>query len=713
MTEVLFIASTRPQFGVLADSVRKFRDHGASVRLAGTFNLDAAASELAPVDLTEVHQLPRSLAGRSSAVRRKAEQLPAGTRAWIQVKGDSWMRTRARGAHVLVALDPGAVYTVWRLAQYNRGAKALFGLAPALKAVEELARSGAVKPRNALAVIPSPAVVARDVRRSVNGVPAAVMRTVTARPLMRSAIGARLWRGAVTAPGIPAQMRINVSRYVAEGMLSAGRTSGAAIALAAAAAKIPDQGRRAKLLDESVMKEISKGLSPQELSQAVGAQLAHADTQFAAGEHDEAAGALNRALTLAFHRVIHLDQLSSPLAKDAEGFVKPLHASKAMRAVATPRGREVPAAPAPTDRPLRLLVTTSGNDNFLHHILAHFGNHPGVELRFLDLATQKSLKQIAWAARRILADRLAGGSTDYQEEVERLIRPHLDWADTVFIDWSVGPAAMFTTIDPGDTRVVLRLHSYEAFTRWPHMTDFSRVDDMVFVAPHVRDLVTSLTPQLRGEQAPRTHVLDNAMDLTAFRRPKSPDARFTLGLIGISQVAKDPLWAIDVLRRVREQDDRYRLLLIGGDMNPKNSRATREYRQELDQALVPLVESGAVVQLGPTNDVPSALTGVGTVLSSSVREGCHVGLMEGAASGALPVVRDWPFYAGRPNSARTLYPESWIVDSPEDAARRIIEHTATEEAWQEAGKLAADHAVSAWDWPVVRKQFEKLLLDER
>ncbi|WP_405678207.1 glycosyltransferase family 1 protein [Streptomyces sp. NBC_01511] len=713
MIEVLFIASTRPQFGVLADSVGKFQDHGARVRLAGTFHVRAVTSDLAPIDLTEVHQLPRSLALRGSAVRRKADRLPAGMRIWIQVKGDSWMRACARRAHVLVALDPGAVYTVWRLAQYNRHAKALFGLAPALKAVEELASSGFVEPRNVLAGIPSPTVVARNVRRSVNGVPAAVMRTVTARPLMRSAIGARLWRHAVTAPGIPAQARVNISRHVAEGMLSAGRTSGAAIALAAAAARIPDQGRRAELLDESVMKEISNGLSPQGLSQAVGAQLAHADSQFAAGEHDEAAQALDRGLTLAFHRVIHFDQLSSPLAKDAEGFVEPLYASKAMRAAAAPRGREVPAAPTPTDRPLRLLVTTIGNANFLHHILAHFGNHPGVELRFLDLTSQKSLKRIAGAAPRMLADRLADGSTDYQEEVERLIRPHLNWADTAFIEWSGGPAAMFTAIDPRDTRVILRLHSYEAFTRWPHMTDFSRVDDLVFVAPHVRDLVTSLTPQLRGEHAPRIHVLDNAMDLTDFRRPKSPEARFTLGLIGIGQVAKDPLWAIDVLRRIRERDDRYRLLLIGGDINPKASRATLEYRQELDRALAPLVKSGAVVKLGPTNDVPSALTGIGTILSSSVREGCHIGLMEGAASGALPVVRDWPFYAGRPNSARTLYPDSWVVDSPEDAARRIVEHTATEEAWQAAAKLAADHAVSAWDWPVVRAQFDKLLLGSR
>ncbi|MFD7615287.1 glycosyltransferase [Streptomyces sp. NPDC059828] len=711
MTEVLFIAAAKPQFGVLADSVRKFNAQGARVHLAGTFHLESCADEVGTLEVAGLHQLPRTVAHRSQALRRKARTSPLGMRVWMQSKGDAWLRAQARKADVLVALDPGAVYTVWRLAQYNRSAEAMFGLAPALKAVEGLqAQGGSVTRRSAL---PPLDAVARDVRRSVDGLPAAVMRTATARPVMRSSVGARLWRTAVTAPGVPTKVRAATSRYVAEGMQWAGRTSGAAIALVAAASKIPDLGLRAQLMDEAVMKEITKGISPRDLGKAVAAQLAHADEQFAAGKTAKAASALDRALFLDFHRVLHIDQLTSPLAKDAEGFVKPLYRSKAMQALSRPQGRKVPAAPAPKDRPLRLLVTTSANDNFLHHILEHFGNHPDVELRYLDLAASKHLKRISWAGRRMLEDRLAGGTSDYQEEVERLMRPYLDWADTVFVDWSVGPAGMLTTIDPGDTRIVVRLHSYEAFTRWPHMTDFSRIDDLVFVAPHVKDLAASLVPQLRGESAPRFHVLDNAMDLSGFARPKPAEARFNLGLVGISQVAKDPKWAVEVLERVRKHDERYRLILVGGDMDPKTSRATREYRREFEQELAPLEESGAVVRLGPTDDVPSKLAEIGTIISSSVREGCHVGLMEGAASGAVPVARDWPFYAGKPNSARTLYPEGWVVGSPEEAAKRILESTATEDAWREAGKLAAEHALSVWDWPVVRKHFEELFLDER
>ncbi|MFK0144608.1 glycosyltransferase [Streptomyces griseus] len=705
MTDVLFIATKRPQLGIFTDSLVKFRDRGAKVYLAGTFKMASVAEDLIRAELDGVHQLPRNLNKRSSAMRRKAKKSPTGMRVWMQSQRDRWLRQQARTAHVIVALDPGAVYTVWRLAQYNTTAEAHFGLASALRAVDRIA-GGPIRP----AALPPVAAVAQDVRRSISGLPAAMMRTATSRPVMRSTVGARLWRSAVTAPGMPGTVRATASRYVAEGMEEAGRISGAAIALSSAAAKIPDPELKAQLLHESAMTEVSKGISPRDLVKAVDGHLAHADDQFAKGLHESASVSLYRALSLGFHRVLHIDQLSSPLAKDAEAFVAPLRKSAAYRAVAQPRGRKTPPKSPPSDRPLRLLVTTSTNANFLQHILARYGDHPGVELRFLDLAAQKPLKRIAWAAPQMLEDRLSGGTSEYQRDVERLMRPHLDWADTVFVDWSVGPASMLTTIDPGDTRIVVRLHSYEAFTRWPHMTDFSRVDDLVFVAPHVQQLVTSLVPQLREASAPRMHVLDNAMDLEGFRRPKSADARFTLGLIGISQVAKDPRWAVDVLKRLREHDDRYRLLLVGNDMNPKTSKATADYLTLLQRELKPLEASGAVIRTGPTDDVPAALTDIGVILSSSVREGCHVGLMEGAASAAAPVVRDWPFYAGKPHSARTLYPEGWVVDSPEEAAQRILDITATEESWREACEQASEHAVGTWDWSVVQKRFDDLFL---
>jgi hypothetical protein len=84
--------------------------------------------------------------------------------------------------------------------------------------------------------------------------------------------------------------------------------------------------------------------------------------------------------------------------------------------------------------------------------------------------------------------------------------------------------------------------------------------------------------------------------------------------------------------------------------------------------------------------------------------------MEGAASAAVPVVRDWPFFAGRPNGARTLFPPDWVVGSTEEAAARVLEVTGDESRWRAAGRDAQDHAMREWDWSVVRPRYDDLLL---
>jgi glycosyltransferase involved in cell wall biosynthesis len=107
--------------------------------------------------------------------------------------------------------------------------------------------------------------------------------------------------------------------------------------------------------------------------------------------------------------------------------------------------------------------------------------------------------------------------------------------------------------------------------------------------------------------------------------------------------------------------------------------------------------------------VPAALSEVGVILSTSVRESFHLGLIEGAASGAVPVVRDWPFFAGRAHSARSIFPADWIIDTPAQAAERILTCTADEQTWRKTGEAAAAHAVATWDWSVTQTEYDRLL----
>ncbi len=706
MIKVLVVAGVLPpRQSVLVEVLEQLRTRGVQVRIVGGFD---PAELVLPAGLAEVRALP-STASLPPAVRKALKSSTPGQATWLHARRDTSLRRQARAADVLVATDPRAVHTVWQLAQRNLAADAVLGLAAAVTAVDaRLADPTRYAVRRALRPVPSPTVVVGEVRQVATRTTRAAWNKATGKRVMNSALGRRFWSLAVAAPGIPQTSRVALTRRISRSMTVAGRPAAAGDVVVAAMRRVADPRQRTDMVRQLAGEELSAGRVPPYLAAVEKSELAAADAALAAGDTAAAAASFAGIVPLLFHRGLHFDGLTSPIADDPEKFLAPLQGSAVGRALAAPRGRSAPAADAPTDRPLRILFVTRRNDNFLTEIRDRYTDLPSTEVRSLDLAADPDREPLTRRTADLIEHVLAGQSR-YGRDVQEWIGPHLEWADTVFVDWCVAPAAMLTLLDPGRTRVIVRLHSYEAFTEWPHLMDFSRVDDLLFVSEHLRDLTVAAVPRLRGPHAPRTPVITNAMDLRRYPREKPAEARFNLGLVGISAVAKDPRWAIEVLRELRQHDERYRLLLIGSDLNGKVSAAAKQYERLYKRDLAAL-EPDAVRHVGQTDDVPAALTQVGVILSSSVRESFHCGLVEGAASGAVPVVRDWPFFAAGAHGARTIFPADWVVDSPGEAAKRILDVTATEDAWRAAGSAASAHSLATWDWTVTSTEFDRLLL---
>lgn len=100
---------------------------------------------------------------------------------------------------------------------------------------------------------------------------------------------------------------------------------------------------------------------------------------------------------------------------------------------------------------------------------------------------------------------------------------------------------------------------------------------------------------------------------------------------------------------------------------------------------------------------------VGVILSTSRFEGTHEALLQGAASGALPVVRNWPELRAWGGPA-SIYPPEWVVDSPQAAAARILAATPTPPASEDAHE-AQRWALETMDWDVVRPAFDAVVLE--
>ena len=677
---VLLVASARPPKEKLSAIVGRLHDLDAEVRLVLYQDLPAHFDD---VPLDGVHSLKPAAEGRGPEFRRAVRGADAEKNLWLHLKHDDWVVEHTYNATVIVALDQRSTTAVRKLARLSPHATALPDIEQAVRRLQQ-------PPDSAAAVEGATPARARDI---IDLLPA---------------------RAVLAWPYLSERRRFEIAGRTAIGLLGSGHPDQAERTVRRALKRIESPRLRADLLGDLVNATLADGHEPGLTVEAYAAELAVADWHYANNRHRAAAESFVEATHVAFHRVLHFDRTTSPLAVDPARYTAPLRDSTTAQALRAPRGRALPAATGegtgadqPTS-PTRVLVATRTNDNFLREIRDHLDSHPDLDSRFVDFADAKDLTRYARDP-ALIAEQILGRQRDLAERVETHLRSHLDWADVVFVEWCTALAAMVTLIDPKDTRIIVRLHSYEAFTHWPHLVEFSRVDDVLFVSDHLRDLAVAAIPALREPHAPRLHVLPLGMRLQQYARPKPDDARFTLGLVGWGSVAKDPRWAFEVLRKLRKHDDRYRLLLVGAEFADDASAATQAYASQMREDLAELEPSGAVLRVRHTDDVASALTEVGVILSTSVRESFHAGLVEGAASGAVPVVRDWPFFAGRPNSARTLFPNEWVVGSPEEAVERILRTTASDGVWRAVGGAAAEHGLGHWDWDVVSHDYDRLL----
>ncbi len=331
-------------------------------------------------------------------------------------------------------------------------------------------------------------------------------------------------------------------------------------------------------------------------------------------------------------------------------------------------------------RPLRVLVA-SHDLKFFTRLQDYLSALPGVELK-VDL----------WPA--------------LNEHDERQSQRLNRWADVVICEWLGPNAAWYSTHKRPGQRLIVRLHRFEIYRRYPAAVKIDAVDQVVCVSPHYAALTTART----GWPAAKVVVIPNWVDMTQLDRPKLTDSEYTLGFIGMAPMARKRLnLALDVLADLRGRDPRFQLAI--------KTKMTWEYpwiwaepveRELTSEALRRIQHDpalrGAVVfdRFGP--DIGNFLRRVGFVLSTSDDESFHLSPAEGMASGAVPAILNWP-------GSETIYRSRWLHESVEDMAESIWDTTISGE-WHKLGREAQDEVRAAFALPVVGAQWATILTQD-
>lgn len=451
----------------------------------------------------------------------------------------------------------------------------------------------------------------------------------------------------------------------------------------------------------------AEGEEQAELRPAAGQLVDAADRCLDLGETDRAVSAATLALQLLFHRELHADGTSSPLVGDADNYLAPWRASRVGRLLEGPAPqrpvvrRNVHVPSRDTHRP-RVVVVPGTYSSFARPVIEALKEK--AEVRVVELSARPELRGLG--TRRELVDarlRQALGSEDVPSYE---LLEELEQADALFVDWADrgGLAAVMTA--PEGIRVVLRVHSMDAFSPWIHLIDWSRVDELILVSEHLRQMVTRLV----GDRLTHTrvHVVSNVLDESRLPTTRTEGYLRRMLMVGWGQRVKDPLWALEVLAALRVDEPAWRLSLVGADFPADAIRSQGAYARQFRERLTHDDVRGAIDFVGFTRDLAPHLARSGFMLSTSRRESFGLGLVEGAAAGLVPVVRNWPVFAPL-DGARTLFPDDWVVESIDEAVERIRAH-AEEPAWGQASAAARVTVRQRFQNSTARATFQDLVL---
>lgn len=365
-----------------------------------------------------------------------------------------------------------------------------------------------------------------------------------------------------------------------------------------------------------------------------------------------------------------------------------------------------------SDRPLRILFITSGNWAFLLNLFRYLeAEETDIQFRTFDFSMTEEIIKKEHAHELYAPVRFGldpAGVWNRVHDMDATFSELVEWADVVVCEWATAHAVWLSRFLPPHKRLVIRLHSYEAFTQWPFFMNFGGVDGLIFVADHIKRFSDL---QFRWSRFPLRHeVLSNFNFLENFARTKSPKAKRTLAMVGYSNLNKDPLMAARVLAKLRESDPAWRLMLVG---HPWNSAVLKgkelEYFQRFEAFVADNGLAHSIVYRGFTRNIPEVMRDVGVILSCSWREGTHESILEGMASGAIPVVRKWPM-VHQFGAPETVYPDLEYYDSPEEAAEIILKY-AEPALFERRSAEAMQYALERFDIRAVYPAFKRIIQD--
>jgi len=235
----------------------------------------------------------------------------------------------------------------------------------------------------------------------------------------------------------------------------------------------------------------------------------------------------------------------------------------------------------------------------------------------------------------------------------------IDWGDIVWFEWANESAIVGTNYEGiKGKKVIIRLHSYEVFMDFAKRINWTPVDRLIFVAPHIRGILKEFIPDI--EKKVKTEIVYNGLNIDNIPF-KEREPGLNIAWVGFINYKKNPQMALQILKKLTEglyNTDRRYILHVAGSY--QDSR----YKIYLEHMIKEMDLQDNVIFYGWIDDMEDFWNDKNYLLHTSIQEGHSYAVLEALSRGIKPIIHNF-------RGSKELYPKDTIFNTINEAVDKI------------------------------------------
>ena len=234
----------------------------------------------------------------------------------------------------------------------------------------------------------------------------------------------------------------------------------------------------------------------------------------------------------------------------------------------------------------------------------------------------------------------------------------IHWGDTIFFEWCNEVAVTGTNYKGiQGKKVIIRLHSYEIFTDYPKQINWDTVNKLIFVAPHIREILDEMSPGI--VEKVKSEIIYNGIDVDKIPF-KEREPGHNIAWVGYINYKKNPQMALQILQKLVDKDNRYLLHIAG-------SYQDLRYKVYLEHMIKEMELQDNVIFHGWIDDMEEFWKDKSYLLHTSIHEGHSLAMLEALSRGVKLIIHNF-------RGSKKLYPQDTNFNTIDEAVDMIKEN---------------------------------------